>query len=467
MFGTLQGPWAFVFYQVSTKLLWFGRDYFGRRSLLLRKNSETFELSSVGKRCENKVGGWSEIPAHGLYCINTLDESFTVKCYPWHSITRPSFTKLDVMLSFDKDTPSLSLDKSIYQMKPICTSVEYFNQSVTDIPSFLIFENDQAISTVEKLVRICDEQKIWDLVKEFITVLESAVQKRVENVPLRLGAKSSVGVLFSGGVDCTVIALLADKYIPLDQPIDLLNVAFQNHTKNEMLKQFDVPDRRTGRAAVDELRKVCPNRRWNFVEIDVTIEELKSERKKKIADLTHPLVSVLDDSIACALWFASKGNGKIFCNSAPDEHHVCRAKVLLCGMGADEQLAGYSRHRTAYKRGGWGGLVLEVQMEVERISQRNLGRDNRIIADHGREARLPYLDENVISFLNSMPMYYKADLRYDRGLGEKLLLRASAYVLGLRDTAVLPKRAIQFGSRIAKVECKKEKASDICKRLLP
>lgn len=70
-----------------------------------------------------------------------------------------------------------------------------------------------------------------------------------------------------------------------------------------------------------------------------------------------------------------------------------------------------------------------------------------------------------MSTLNEMPVWMKTNMLLGRGTGEKLLLRLVAASLGLTQAACLPKRAIQFGSRIAKLENHKEKGSDQCLRL--
>lgn len=50
---------------------------------------------------------------------------------------------------------------------------------------------------------------------------------RVENIPrTTCNGQASVGLLFSGGIDCMVLAALADKFLPPDHTLDLINVAF-------------------------------------------------------------------------------------------------------------------------------------------------------------------------------------------------------------------------------------------------
>ena len=49
-------------------------------------------------------------------------------------------------------------------------------------------------------------------------------------------------------------------------------------------------------------------------------------------------------------------------------------------------------------------------MSSLRISERNLGRDNRVIGDHMRDCVAPYLDESFVSFVNSLPIQYKVSI---------------------------------------------------------
>lgn len=82
---------------------------------------------------------------------------------------------------------------------------------------------------------------------------------------------------------------------------------------------------------------------------------------------------------------------------------------------------------------------------------RNLGRDDRLVADHAREARHPYLDEAYVGAVLAVPLALAADLRLPPGEGDKRLLRGALRALGLPRAAARVKRAIQFGSRLGKL----------------
>ncbi len=56
------------------------------------------------------------------------------------------------------------------------------------------------------------------------------------------------------------------------------------------------------------------------------------------------------------------------------EPYVCSCRVLLVGIGADEQMAGYGRHRTVFQRGGSEALREEINVDLARLWKRNLGR---------------------------------------------------------------------------------------------
>lgn len=256
-----------------------------------------------------------------------------------------------------------------------------------------------------------------------------------------------IALLFSGGLDSMILAALLDQCLNSRYIIDLLNVSFDGQL---------APDRVSARMGVKELQEIAPARRWRLVEIDATLSSLTWETKH-VLSLIHPAKTYMDLNIGIALWLAAGGDGWVdgeICKHFQDG--CCRyrykslARVLLVGSGADEQCAGYGRHKTKYRKGGWSALQEEMRLDMQRIWKRNLGRDDRCISDHGKEARFPFLDEDVIKTLLEMPLWEIADLEEPAGKGDKKILREVARLLGIEAAATLPKRALQFGCRIAR-----------------
>lgn len=98
-------------------------------------------------------------------------------------------------------------------------------------------------------------------------------------------------------------------------------------------------------------------------------------------------------------WYASSSSSSLSSSSC-DLSYTCASRVVLLGMGADETLGGYTRHRRRFQRGGVCGLLEELQRDFQQLWERNLGRDDRVVMDTGREGRLPYLDEGVLSTIS-------------------------------------------------------------------
>ncbi|RWW71685.1 hypothetical protein BHE74_00020564 [Ensete ventricosum] len=148
-----------------------------------------------------------------------------------------------------------------------------------------------------------------------------------------MGDHSPIAILFSGGLDSMILAAILDQCIDSKYTIDLLNVSFDGQL---------APDRISARAGVAELQNVAPHRsnRWRLVEIDAVLSNLAWEARHLLS-LIHP------------------------------------AKTYMC--------AGYGRHRTKYRLGGWVALHEEMRLDVQRIWKRNMGRDDRCISDHGKE----------------------------------------------------------------------------------
>ena len=61
-----------------------------------------------------------------------------------------------------------------------------------------------------------------------------------------------------------------------------------------------------------------------------------------------------------------------------------------------------------------------------------------------------YVDAGVVAALRGLPLPLVTDPRLGRAAGDKRVLRAAAAALGLPAAASAPKRAAQFGTRLAR-----------------
>ena len=302
------------------------------------------------------------------------------------------------------------------------------------------------------------------------------VREAVAGIEAGVPNQARVAVLFSGGLDCTILARLCHDLLPPSAPIDLLNVAFENPRIHSQLEPgtspYELcPDRVTGRSSYAELAAVCPGRRWRFVEVNVPYVETQAHRLN-VMTLMHPHNTEMDLSIAFALYFASRGNGVVRTSSGDaTEPYNTTAHVLLSGLGADELFGGYQRHDLAFARRGYLGLLEELELDFSRLGKRNLGRDDRVISDSGKEVRFPYLDEDFIALALQLPVTAKCDFGLPQDVNSddpirvlepaKRALRLLAWQLGMEKVAAEKKRAIQFGSRTAKMETGKTKGTHV------
>lgn len=360
---------------MEDRCIWFGRDCFGRRSLVFK--TDPLSLSSVIPFGDHP-GLWHEARVDGIYK------------YSW--------------------------DSAVLELIPIPYRASFFKIS-------------RSLEPVEHPVECA------------LLALEKSLMRRLPCSP-----HAVIGVLFSGGVDSCLITALLDDILPVDVEIDLYNVAFIGQDSH-------VPDRETGRRAFTELKARNSQRTYRFIQIDI-IEETYRVQKEEVKRLLAPQDTVLDMSIGMALWFAASGRGYLAetdeCTKLP---YQSRAKILYMGSGADEQFGGYSRHRSAWECKGHDGLVAELQLDLDRLPFRNMGRDDRCLSAHGREVRFPFLDETFVQYISNLPISAKMDFTLARGLGEKRLLRLMALKIGLSEAiAFAPKRAIQFGSKVTKME---------------
>lgn len=285
----IEGPYSLIYYQKSTDTLYFGRDIIGRHSLLLKIDSKANSLTLTSVANKN-MKGIVEVPAIGIFAVNLNNSRINLACYPWKEpdlrftdIIETLETTLNVDINIRKtilDTNSSLVNLHLH-LHPDPKDLEYL-ENIPDSIDFnetlrYLLENRKVSERVECLAQLL-HQSVKVRVKKKPNYCKDCI-KTVLNGESITCTHSKIGILFSGGLDSAILAAIADKYVPENESIDLINVAFERSVNNqkishmndekENVQKYDVPDRKTGRQTYSELLRICPNRKWNFIQVSI------------------------------------------------------------------------------------------------------------------------------------------------------------------------------------------------------
>jgi len=263
----------------------------------------------------------------------------------------------------------------------------------------LISENDwhDYVDNLKKnnFITIKSEEEAFKVLNKFLV---NAIKVRVDNL-------DKFGLMFSGGLDCSIIAKVCQD---LGKEFTCYTIGFEGAK--------DIIYAKKAAKLMDLKLKV------KILDIDEFIKILL--KTISILKSNNPVYT----SIGCVS-YASLEFAK-----ANKEH------VVLNGLGAEEIFCGYQRHllgdSQAIHEESWRGLreMWEVDLERDYLISKNLGIN----------VLTPFMDKDLI--VNSMKI--DPSLKINNGM-KKIILRKYAEKLDIhREIAYRPKTAGQYGSKI-------------------
>ncbi len=231
--------------------------------------------------------------------------------------------------------------------------------------------------------------------------LDEAVSRRVESC-------KKVAVSFSGGLDSSLVALLASRHCQV-----VLCSAFVASSRDHSA---------VSRAAA-------------LLDLDeVGVEVSASAVNEELRSMSLPFEATPMDKALWALYSTTA-------RSAAAQG----AGLMLLGQLADELFGGYMKYSIAARKDeGLAESMMEADIadSAERAFVRDEAACSRFV-----EPRLPFADEAVVSLAKGMPLSYKISAEQ-----RKAVLRAAAALLGLPEELVnAPKKAAQYSSGIGKL----------------
>jgi asparagine synthase (glutamine-hydrolysing) len=223
------------------------------------------------------------------------------------------------------------------------------------------------------------------------------------------------GVLFSGGVDSALAALLTMK--ECDDTLLVTAMCKDSHDEKAAMRAAEILMAKHAIVKIDDaaIWKALPE----------VIHSIETSDRMQV-------------EIALPFFFAAREARRRGCD------------LVISGQGPDELFAGYARYETLMRKKGTEAVEEALAHDVSVTHESNLQRDIRAIAFHGLEVFFPYLYPPFIRAALALPATLKID--FSREPARKSIFRELAVDLGLpEETAQAPKRATQYSSGSSKL----------------
>jgi len=242
-------------------------------------------------------------------------------------------------------------------------------------------------------------------------LLKESVKKRIEGL-------DSVGIVFSGGLDSSILAKLS-------QDLEVETVLYTVGTENSADMKYS--------------KQVAKSLNLPLKSKTIALEDVKHYTELVLNAIEE--YNVMKIGVGMPSYIASE---------LASEDGI---RVMLSGQGADELFAGYHRYTQFYQE--YGEKTTEnLEDDIANLYHVNLQRDDAVTMANSVELRVPYLDCEVVNLGLEIPMKYK--LGQDPDDLRKCILRKLAADLNVPREAVLrPKKAAQYGSGIHRLLVKK------------
>ncbi|MEV6248378.1 asparagine synthase (glutamine-hydrolyzing) [Streptomyces sp. NPDC051742] len=241
------------------------------------------------------------------------------------------------------------------------------------------------------------------------TLLKSVRETITGAVEARMMSDVGIGVFLSGGLDSAIVTAVAAEYA-------------RRHGDRRPLPTFAVgapgsPDLLAARVVAEHLGT-------DHHEVVMTPEDAVAALPRAVRAIEHFDVHLVRSAVP---------------NLLLAEYASRHVRAVLTGEGADELFAGYPDcHREPYLHPD--ALQARLVETVEGLHRENLQRCDRTTMAYGMEARVPFLDRDVIELALSIPPEHKMT---GPGVEEKKLLRDA--FAGWLPEEILRRGKLQFG----------------------